>query len=262
MMERAALSGSPEGWHIGSRRNNVRKITHLLFVDNTLIFCKSTENQVTYLLWILLWFETMSKLKVNRQKSELIPAGEVRNGDWLVNLMGCKKGNLSATYLGIPLRANLKNKSVWDGVKERFRRKLAMWKRYYLSEGGRFTLIKSTLSNLPIYVMSILRIPVLVAARIEKMLRNFLWGSNTTQKKIHLLAWKMCCPGKKEGGLGIKNMVRFNKALLAKRNWKLAIAGRDGCKVVISGKYGMIEEEWTSRVGNDCHGGDLWKTIK
>ncbi|RVW62986.1 DNA-directed RNA polymerase 3, chloroplastic [Vitis vinifera] len=36
---------------------------------------------------------------------------------------------------------------VWDVTEERFKRKLAAWKKQYLSKGGRLTLIKCTLSN-------------------------------------------------------------------------------------------------------------------
>ncbi|KAL6350404.1 hypothetical protein AAG906_004355 [Vitis piasezkii] len=59
--------------------------------------------------------------------------------------------------------------------KERFQRRLALWKRQYISKGGRLTLIRSTLSNMPIYYMSILRMPRLVRLRLEQIQRDFLW---------------------------------------------------------------------------------------
>ena len=43
--------------------------------------------------------------------------------------LGCKVGGLPSCYLGLPLGAPLKSAAVWDGVKERFRKRLAMWKR-------------------------------------------------------------------------------------------------------------------------------------
>ena len=46
-------------------------------------------------------------------------------------------------------------------------------KRQYLSRGGRLTLIKSTLSTLLIYFMSLLVIPRKVCARLKKIQREF-----------------------------------------------------------------------------------------
>jgi hypothetical protein len=53
-------------------------------------------------------------------------------------------------------------------------RQLAPWKRLYLSKGERVALIKSTLSNLPTYLLSMLPIPAEVAKCIEKNQRDFL----------------------------------------------------------------------------------------
>jgi len=52
--------------------------------------------------------------------------------------------------------------------------RLASWKRLYLSKGGRVTLIKNTLSNLPTYFLSLFFILVHEANRIENLQRDFL----------------------------------------------------------------------------------------
>ena len=82
--------------------------------------------------------------------------------------VGCKVGRLPTSYSGLPLGANHKSMAVWDGVEERFRKKLAMWKKQFISKGGRITLIRSTLSSIPIYLMSLLRMPRVVSLRLEK----------------------------------------------------------------------------------------------
>ena len=64
--------------------------------------------------------------------------------------IGCKIGVLP-TYLGLPLGAHHNLMAGWDNIEERFWKKLALWKRQYISKRGRLTLLRSTLSSLPIY---------------------------------------------------------------------------------------------------------------
>ncbi|KAL6326846.1 hypothetical protein AAG906_012121 [Vitis piasezkii] len=82
-------------------------ISHLLFVDDTLVFYQVSQDHLTYLSWLLMWFEVVSGLRISLEKSELIPV----------------VGSLSSLYLGLPLGALFKSVTVWDGVEERFRRR-------------------------------------------------------------------------------------------------------------------------------------------
>ena len=51
-------------------RNSVElQINHLLFVDDTLVFYKDLRDQMAHLSWILLWFEAISGLSINLEKS-------------------------------------------------------------------------------------------------------------------------------------------------------------------------------------------------
>ena len=113
-------------------------------------------------------------MKINLDKSELIPLGEVDNANVLATELGCKVGSLSSTYLGLPLGAIHKSVAVWDSVEERMCKRLALWKRNYISKGGRLTLVKSSQANLPLYQMSLIRMPISVAKRLEKVHHNFL----------------------------------------------------------------------------------------
>ncbi|RVW89825.1 hypothetical protein CK203_034486 [Vitis vinifera] len=120
---------------------------HLLFADDTLVFCQASQDQLTYLSWLLMWFEAASGMRINLDKSELIPVGRVVDIDDLALDFGCKVGSLPSTYLGLPLGAPFKSVAMWDGVEERFRKRLTMWKRQYLSKGGRATLIGRGLAH-------------------------------------------------------------------------------------------------------------------
>ena len=113
-------------------------------------------------------------------------------------------GTLPSTYLSPPLGMRRDSLQVWDGVEERFRKGLALWERQYISKGGRLTLIKSTLSHLPIYTMSLFRIPKGVKSELEKIQRDFLWGGGNLDRKMHLVKWGMVCTSKKGEGLASK----------------------------------------------------------
>ena len=56
-----------------------------------------------------MWFEVLSGLKVNMEKSESIPIGKVENVGELADEFGYKVGNLPSTYLGMPLGAPFKS---------------------------------------------------------------------------------------------------------------------------------------------------------
>ena len=113
-------------------------------------------------------------MKINMQKSEIILVGMTKDVDRATSLFGCKLGKLTTSYVGLPLGPPHKLCGVWDTIEERFKRKLTVWKKRYLSKGGRLVLMKSTLSNLPIYFMSLLTVPRKVRIGLERIQRDLL----------------------------------------------------------------------------------------
>lgn len=88
----------------------------------------------------------------------------------------------------MPLGARCNSIKVWDSLIEKFRRRLAVWKRIYLSKGGRLVLLKSTLSSIPVYLMSLFIMPIAVVHELKKIIKRFLWGTQEGEKKFHLVA--------------------------------------------------------------------------
>ena len=159
MVKRMEGAGLLSGFRADGRWGRGESVSHLLFADDTILFCDAEVEQVLHVRLLLLCFQAMTSLKVNVAKSEMVPIGEINNVNALAEILGCRVGALPMTYLGMPLGASHKSPSIWNPILEKIERKLAGWTKLYLSKGGRLTLLKSTLSSLPTYFLSLFTIP-------------------------------------------------------------------------------------------------------
>ncbi|KAJ9686999.1 hypothetical protein PVL29_015736 [Vitis rotundifolia] len=130
-----------------------------------------------------------------------------------------------------------------------------------MSKGGRITLIKSTLASIPIYQLSLFRMPKSVVKRIEKLQKDFLWGGGSLERKIHLINWEVVCTQKEKGGLGIWKIDLLNKALLGKWIWRFAYEKDFFWKKVIEVKYDQEGFGWRTNEARGIYGVGVWKEI-
>lgn len=135
---------------------------------------------------ILRCFEIISRLKINFHKSVVCGVGIsdeiVKN---FASRLNCTYQKLPLKYLGLPLGANPSRRETWKPVVDNFKNKLTGWKMRLLSLAGRVTLIKFVLSSLPVYYMSLFRLPRSVAKELDKIQVAFLWGDSDVKKKVH-----------------------------------------------------------------------------
>ena len=136
--------------------------------------CDASRDQLLSIRLALTCLQAFTGLKVNAGKSEIVSVGEVGNIDALATILRCRVGSLPLKYLGMPLGTPYKTASMWNPILERMEKKLSGWKRLYLSKESRLTLVKSTLSSLPSYYLSLFVILVVVADRLERLQRKFL----------------------------------------------------------------------------------------
>ena len=128
LLFRAVEGAFLTGCKIGEGLGEGLVVSHLLYVDDTLLFYGAEADQMVYLSGLLMWFEA---------KSEIIPVGIIANMDSLSMKLGCKVGSLPSSYMRLSLGAPHNCVNVWDSIEERFRRRLALWKLRYISKGGK-----------------------------------------------------------------------------------------------------------------------------
>lgn len=163
----------------------------------------------------------------------------------------------------MPLGAKSKALNIWNSVIEKCEKKLTRWKSQYISLVGRVTLINSVLDALPTYLMSIFSIPDGVVQRLDKIRRDFLWkGIKENDSTVHhIVKWKKVLWGKKQGGLGVRNLKLQNKALRLKWLWRYSQEPQAYGGKVIKAKYGE-ETKWMTKEILTPYGISLWRSIR
>nr|GEV38743.1 RNA-directed DNA polymerase, eukaryota, reverse transcriptase zinc-binding domain protein [Tanacetum cinerariifolium] len=87
----------------------------------------------------------------------------------------------------------------WNAIIQKFSSKLSSWKARLLSVGGRLSLIKSLLGNLPTFYMSIYLMPVSICKKLESLRNKFFIGGDPDDEKMTWFKWKRSLASKKDG---------------------------------------------------------------
>ena len=101
-----------QGFHVGAVNFVGVRISHLLFGDDTILFCDASREQLLSIRLVLSCFQAFTGLKVNVKKIEIVPIGEVNNLVTLANIFQCRVGSLPMKYLGMPLETSFKTTSI------------------------------------------------------------------------------------------------------------------------------------------------------
>uniref|UniRef100_A0A2N9HCX4 Reverse transcriptase domain-containing protein n=1 Tax=Fagus sylvatica TaxID=28930 RepID=A0A2N9HCX4_FAGSY len=239
MLRKVEEEGLIRGFRAGSNAAEGLCISHLLYADDTILFCDADLDQLVYVRMVLTCFEAVTGLRVNMAKSEMVPVGEVQNIAELAESLCCHIGGLPLSYLGMPLGALYKAVAVWNPIIEKLERRLSGWQKLYLSKGGRLTLLK----------------------KLRSCKGTFLWGGMGDVVKHHLVGWDKVCTPKEVGGLGVRSLILTNKALLGKWLWRFGMEGDHLWRRVLMAKFGSDMGGWRTKPIRGPHGCGLWKGI-
>jgi len=105
LMESLLLHNIFAGYKVGASDPEV--VSHLQFVDDTLILGEKSWANIRAMRVVLLLFEALSGLKVNFCKSQLVGVNVFSS--WLAEaalVLNCNVGSLPFVYLGLPIGGN------------------------------------------------------------------------------------------------------------------------------------------------------------
>ncbi|XP_074266063.1 uncharacterized protein LOC141588524 [Silene latifolia] len=184
------------------------------------MFIKGERRSIELMLSACEHFSKVSRLTINKTKSTFYCNGV---DEMLINsvemAMGMNRGKVPFKYLGVNVSS--KRLSVLDCacLVEKMDDRIRGIGSRHLSYVGRIVLIKSIFSTLHNYWARIFILPRTVFKNIEVMWRDYLWHGKEIKGSPALVDWEKICRPKRQGGLGITDLVTWNTAALGKYVW-------------------------------------------
>ena len=119
-------------------------ISHLLFADDSLLFCKAMVGECQQLLSILGQYEAASGQAINCQKTSLFFSKntnpEIRR--LIQQQMGARVMTNSDKYLGLPMTCGKSRVNTFKELEEKILKRVLGWKEKFISKASLEVLIK------------------------------------------------------------------------------------------------------------------------
>lgn len=120
------------------------KVSHLFFVDNSLLFCKASQNDCNNILEILQLYESASGQQINKNKTQLFFSSNTGQ-DMQAHVKNSTRNFGHYTHWVLPSFVGRGKEQSLNYFRERIWHKMQGWKEKLLSQWGREILIKAVL---------------------------------------------------------------------------------------------------------------------
>nr|GEY19151.1 RNA-directed DNA polymerase, eukaryota, reverse transcriptase zinc-binding domain protein [Tanacetum cinerariifolium] len=226
-------------------------LSHMFYADDAVFIGHWNDSNINTLVNVLECFYHASGLRINMCKSKIM--GVHVEGDLVkhaASKLGCLILNTLFVYLGTKVGGKISRVKEWNEVVDKVVSRLSKWKIKTLSIGGRLTLLKWVLGSIPIFHMSIYRVPLRVLQQLESIRNRFFNGNDLGSKKATSIKWSNMLADKVKGGLGVCSLYALNRGLMIK--WLLRFYAQNTSlwvRVVkaIHGEDGKVGQNISSR---------------
>ena len=131
-------------------------VSHLLFADESLFFCKADVQQCAELIRIIHLYGRASRQQLNLGKSSILCGSKVDQDTKraLKRALGIQREGGMGMYLGLPEKICGSKRQVFAFIRDRLNDRINSWSARLLSKGGKEVLLKLVAQALPTYVMT------------------------------------------------------------------------------------------------------------
>ncbi|KAL0288822.1 UNVERIFIED_CONTAM: hypothetical protein Scaly_2719600 [Sesamum calycinum] len=172
------------------------RVSHILFADDTLIFCKATIKATLRILEVLETFGLATAQEINFDKSLVVFSKNTAVSLW-EGVQGALQIRVEGRHdlcLGLPSVVGKSHYSVFQFIRDRVWNRISGWNERNLTQAGKEVFIKVVAQAIPPYAMGCFRLPISLIKEIQSMIANF-WWHNGEARNIHWINWeKLCTP--------------------------------------------------------------------
>jgi len=160
-------------------------LTHLLFVDNVIIFLDGSIRDSRSFSKILSLFSFATGMLANHSKSSIIyTRTSIQESQYVHRLFpyGITPLDRGLKYMGFWIKPVNQKIADWTWLVSKLEKRLKIWSHRYLSRVGRLVLVKFVLEATPVYWMAPAWIPRNILTRLHQICNRFLWNGNQDKR--------------------------------------------------------------------------------
>jgi hypothetical protein len=162
-------------------------VISLQYADDTLLFLKHDYQAAYHLKWLLVCFKKLSSMKINYNKSDLVPDNlEEEVTKMYTRIFCCELRFFPLKYLGVPLHHEKLRRENIQSIVDTILNRILGWQDRLMSYEARLELLRACLASIPVYLMSIIRFPKWIIKIINSHMANFFWDDLEEKHKYYL----------------------------------------------------------------------------
>jgi hypothetical protein len=183
-------------------------VSHLLFADDSLLFFKDNVEQANRVKGILEIYAASIGQLINPNKCSIMfgKACPQETQNEIKTALMLTQETFESKYLGLPTPEGRMSSGKFQSLQNRLAKCLVEWDDTNKSQAAKEVLIKAIAQAIPVYVMSVFKLPLGLCDELTKMIRKYWWGAQNGKRKMHWVAWDIMLRPKDYGKMGFHDM--------------------------------------------------------